>query len=125
MSDAPPPRIRVTLPAGEAGPVPGRLVSWHQEAGDWWAEVLVRVPAGAVGKVDGEDYSAVPRDAAPVQYVLQTLRQDIPEQRALVLHVAGCWAAEGRLTPVDTADRARGMLRFDDTSACDICHPTP
>lgn len=122
MSDTPPPRIRIALPAND---VPGRLVSWHQEAGGWWAEVLVRVPAGAVTRVDGEDYSGVPREAAAHGYVLQTLRQDIPEQRALVLHTAGCWAAEGRLTEVPDADRARAALGFDDTTACDICHPKP
>lgn len=121
---AEPPLPRITVaPAGR--PVTGRLHRWRQaEDGTWWAEVSVTVPATAVGQVPGEQYDNVPREAAAPTYVLQSLRHDTPAKRALVLHTAGCWAAEGRLTPV-AADLARTTLRFDDTTACNICNPEP
>lgn len=59
----PPPRVDV-LPAGR--PTPGRILRWRQAPdGKWWAEVTLYVPAEAVRQVDGQDYSAVPREAAP------------------------------------------------------------
>jgi hypothetical protein len=110
------PRIRVLLP----GDVPGRLTRWRQGPdGRWWAGVEVYVAADAVRQVSGEDYTGVPRVPADQQYVLQTL----PSAK-LVLHKVGCWAADGRLTPVPPG-HGDVTLRFDDTEPCQICTPKP
>lgn len=58
--------------------------------------------ATAVHPLEGEDYSHVPTERATgPQWVLQALRHDKPEQRVVVLHRVGCWAADGRLTPAN------------------------
>lgn len=124
MSDPPPPRVHVTLPDGR---VEARLLRWQQQDdGTWHAEVALTVPAGAVQKVDGEDYSAVPRVSAGLRYVLSTdTRAEAPRMQ---LHVEGrCFviakpAAWRRLTPCPDPVAA---LRFPDTTACTACRPAP
>jgi hypothetical protein len=64
-------------------------------------------------------YGCVPRTPADQQYVIQTL----PSAK-LVLHKSGCWAADGRLTPVPPG-QGGVALRFDDTEPCQICTPKP
>jgi hypothetical protein len=124
MSDSLPPRVRVTLPEA----TPGRITSWQQDQdGQWWAEITVRAPAAAVQQVPGEDYTAVPRQPAPPRYVLATDTRITPPM--MELHHAGCWAIAQparwrRITPV-AASVARGMPKFDDTTACEVCHPEP
>lgn len=126
MSDSLSPRIRVTLPEG-GGDTPGRLLRWRQdEAGAWWAEVTVHVPANAVTQVDGEDYSRVPREPAPPRYVLATDTRLTPP--AAELHLATCWeisrpATWRRITPMLDGVAGPDMLRFDDTTRCPLCLP--
>jgi hypothetical protein len=120
VSDPEPPRVRVHLP----GDAPARLLRWRQDQdGHWWAEVTTYVPADAVRPVDGEDYTAVPREPATPPapgYVIQTLPSG-----QLVLHRADCWAATGgRITPVPAGVEATA-LRFPDTEPCEICQPAP
>lgn len=131
MSDPPPPppRVHVTLPGG-GGQVPARILGWRQaDDGSWRAEVALTVPAGAVARVDGEDYSRVPRVPAPPRFVLVTSTP--PKGKpTMELHTATCWtlatvAPTQRVTPVPDAATARGMLGFDDTTACDVCQPQP
>lgn len=124
MPDTPAPRVNVTLPNGST--VEARLHARRQDAdGAWWYEVTLPVPADTVRPVDGEDYSTVPTErASGPQWVLQALRHDSPEQRALILHKTGCWAAEGRLTPCDD-QQARIFLREGWATACDACQPEP
>lgn len=130
MSDSPPrpPRVHLTLPGG--APVPARLLGWRQDPdGTWRAEVALTVPAGAVTQVDGEDYSQVPRVPAPPRFVLVTSTP--PKGKPVMeLHVVTCWtlatvSPTQRVTPVPDAATARGMLGFDDTTACDVCQPQP
>lgn len=117
------PRVTVTLPAGV---IEGRLNARRQDAdGRWWYQVTLTVPADTVHPIDGQDYSQVPTErAAGPRWILQTLRHDSPKQRALILHTAGCWAAEGRLTACDDT-QARIFLREGWATACDVCHPDP
>ncbi len=128
MSDQPPPRVRLTLPGGAV--VEARILGWQQQDdGAWRAEVALTVPAGAVARVASEDYAAVPRVPAPARYVLVTSTP--PKGRpTMELHTAGCWtlatvSPTQRVTPVPDAATARGMLRFADTTACDVCQPQP
>jgi hypothetical protein len=125
-----PPRVRVTLPDGRV--VTGRILRWRQGPdGEWWAEATWYVPAGAVQQVEGEDYSAVPREPAGPRYVLSTDDRRPPGTKpTMELHLADCFtlgqiAAWTRITPVPSAERARGMLQFDDTTPCDVCKPDP
>lgn len=124
MPDTPAPRVNVTLPSGEV--VEGRLHARRQDAdGAWWYEVTMPVPADTVRPIDGEDYSGVPTErASGQQWVLQALRHDSPDQRALILHKTGCWAAQGRLTPADDT-QARIFLREGWATPCDACEPAP
>ncbi|WSQ15215.1 DUF6233 domain-containing protein [Streptomyces sp. NBC_01231] len=124
MPEKPAPRVTVTLPGGRV--VHGHLHARRQDTdGRWWYEVSLSMPAAAVHPQDGEDYSHVPTEhAAGPQWVLQALRHDTPEKRALILHRAGCWAAEGHLTPADDT-QARIFLREVWATACDACHPAP
>lgn len=130
MTDSPPspgPQVRVTLPDGRR--VTGRLLRWRQDqAGVWWAEATVYVPARAVHPVDGEDYSAVERQPAEPRYVLSVDTRLKPPQA--VLHLTTCWTLDKpgsgtRITPMPDASKARGMLRFADTAACEACKPAP
>ncbi|MFJ9034788.1 DUF6233 domain-containing protein [Streptomyces sp. NPDC102274] len=57
-------------------------------------------------------------------WVLQALRHDTPDQRALVLHRAGCWTAEGRLTPA-RATEAAAFVKHGWATACGVCKPAP
>jgi hypothetical protein len=120
------PRVTVTLPGGVR--VDGRLLARRQQPdGSWRYEVAIPVPAAAVSPVDGEDYDQVPteRQAVEEPFVLQALRHDSPEHRALVLHRSGeCWATEGRRTGA-TADEAAFFLKQGWATACDACHPNP
>lgn len=139
MSDQPtdpPPRVDI-LPAGR--PAPGRILRWRQAPdGHWWAEVTLYVPAEAVRQVDGQDYTAVPREAAappaspppagPAFVLTADTRPGQP--RTATLHKGDCWtlgdtASWIRTTPISDAATAAGMLRFDDTTPCDICTPRP
>lgn len=114
--------MNVTLPGGRT--TEGRLHARRQDPdGNWWYQVTIAVPAEAVRPVDGEDYSSVPTERATVtgpRWVLQALRHDTPDERALVLHRADCWAAEGRLVPADDK-QARIFLREGWATACDVC----
>ncbi len=127
-SPPPPPRVHLTLPGGAV--VEARLLGWQQaDDGSWLPEVALTVPAGAVTRVDGEDYAAVPRVSAPARYVLVTSTP--PKGRpTMELHLTTCFtlgsvAFHQRVTPVGSADLARDALRFPDTSACDLCKPEP
>ncbi|MFE7394533.1 DUF6233 domain-containing protein [Streptomyces sp. NPDC057582] len=124
MSEQPAPRVTVTLPGGRA--VAGRLHARRQDAGQWLYEVSIEVPAAAVLPVDGEDYGQVPTERAGgrPEWVLQALPQDTPDQRALVLHSADCWAAQGRLTPASGSEAAI-FVQHGWATACDVCKPTP
>jgi len=125
--DEPPPRVDVHLPAGRT--TPGRIRRWRQGPdGRWWAEVTIHVPAGAVGKVDGEDYSNVPREPAGPRYAMTADTRLKPP--AAEIHRVNCpvvispasWLI---VTAIESARDARAMLRFDDTTACTACHPDP
>jgi hypothetical protein len=129
MPDSPPPRIRVTLP--DDRDLPGHLLRWRQDPdGQWWAEITLHIPATAISKVDGQDYSAVPREpATPApRYVLATdtrLRPPVAE-----LHQATCWtldkpAAWLRITPIPDAAQARDQARIPGTLICTGCTPEP
>lgn len=111
-----PPRVRLNFP----GDAPARLRRWRQDQnGQWWAELTVYAPAGAVRRVSGEDYAAVPRIPAGTGCVVQTLPSG-----QLVLHRADCWAAGGRTTPVPPGTE-KSALKFSDTEPCEICRPQP
>jgi hypothetical protein len=127
--DAPPPRVEVRLPDGRT--LPGRLLAWRQGPdGRWWAQAVIQIPADAIGKVAGEDYSRVPRE--PVQPAGPRYVMEVDERRpngGSTIHDADCWTLDepadwARLTPLD-ADQARGQLAFDGTTACTVCNPTP
>ncbi|MFB6783152.1 DUF6233 domain-containing protein [Streptomyces sp. NPDC056352] len=125
MSEQPAPRVTVTLPGGRA--VAGRLHARRRDAeGQWVYAVSIEVPAEAVRPVDGEDYGQVPTERAGdrPEWVLQALPQDTPNQRALVLHRAGCWAAQGRLTRASDSEAAI-FVQHGWATACDVCKPTP
>jgi hypothetical protein len=135
MTDPPaPPRVRVRLPGGRT--VTGRLLAWRQDAdGVWQPEVALTVPAAAVAPVDGEDYAGVPRIAADPPagpgFAVATARlAGADGKQRLILHVADCWAIPTPgpavlVTPVPDARQAAAMLKFADTSACDVCNPAP
>lgn len=132
MSDpaVPPPQVEVRLPDGRT--TSGRLLSWRQGPdGNWRALVSLQVPASAISKMPGEDYTSVPRKAAAPGYVLATDTRIQPGSRPTqTLHKADCLiigkrAGWTRVTPVDGADQARDALRFDDTTACEMCSPEP
>lgn len=106
--------------------IAGHLHSRRQDAdGRWWYEVSIDVPVRAVQPVKGEDYSQVPtgRPGGP-EWVLQALRHDTAERRAVVLHVPECWAADGRLMPATEAQAAI-FIREGWATACDVCKPAP
>lgn len=127
VSEQPPPRVTVTLPDGRV--IDGRLHARRQRADGWWYEVAIEVPAGAVTPVDGEDYSAVPttRETVETRYVVDNGLPPVDGKARLQLHVAGCWALDrrpgARVTDVEDARQARGLLRFEDTVACEVCKP--
>ncbi len=126
-SDSPDPQVRVTLPGGRV--TTGRLRRWRQDqTGAWLADVALSVPAAAVQQIDGEDYSTVEREPTEPRYVLSTDTRLKPP--TLELHLATCWtlakpATGTRITPVPDPGQARGMLTFDDTTACEVCRPKP
>ncbi len=77
----------MTLPGGRA--VVGRLLARRQEAdGQWLFQVALGIPAAAVAPIEGEDYTHVPTERASRPWVLEALRHDRPDQRAVVL--PGC-----------------------------------
>lgn len=122
------PRVRVTLPGGQV--VDGLLLSWRQDPdGTWVPAVAIEVPASAVTRVDGEDYSHVPREPAGQRYVIVTRHGPVGGKPKMILHTADCWAIDRkyaiRVTDCPTPELARGALRFDDTTACDVCRPEP
>lgn len=83
------------------------------------------MPAAAVQPVEGEDYTQVPTERAPgKEWVLQSLPSDRPEQRAVVLHKVGCWAAKKRLEAVDS-DMAAIFIKEGWATACEGCEPDP
>lgn len=114
--------MTVTLPGGRA--VVGQLLARRQEAdGQWVFQVALDLPAAVVAPVPGQDYSDVPTERTPRQWVLEALRHDRPDQRAGVLHTDGsCWAAQRRLTPIP-ADQARIFLREGWATSCEACKP--
>ncbi|MFJ9034724.1 DUF6233 domain-containing protein [Streptomyces sp. NPDC102274] len=123
----PAPRVTATLPGGHTVEV--HLRARRRDADGWWYEVSidsVELPADAVRPIADEDYSQIPTTGADdtAAWVLQALRHDTPDQRALVLHRAGCWTAEGRLTPANTTE-AKAFVRHVWATACDVCKPAP
>jgi hypothetical protein len=130
VSEPTPPRVTVTLPDGTV--VDGRLHARRQRAdGTWWYDVAVEVPAGAVTPVDGEKYGAVPteREQVEVRYVVDNGLPPVDGKPRLQMHVAGCWVidkrAGARVTAIPDAGQARGLLKFEDTVACEVCKPEP
>lgn len=131
VSEHPAPRVTVTLPGGRT--INGHLHARRQQTdGRWQYEVSVEVPAEAVRPVNGEDYSGVAttRAAPPEpQYVVDNGLPPVDGKPRLELHVAGCWVidrrAGARVTAVADARQARGLLRFEDTVACEACRPEP
>ncbi|MFE3601372.1 DUF6233 domain-containing protein [Streptomyces sp. NPDC059142] len=121
MNDEVGPLVEVTLPGGRR--VEGRLHARQQQTdGRWLYRVCVAVPAEAVTPVAGEDYQRVPTERAHRQ-VLEALRHDRPDHRALLLHTGeDCWAARGRLTPA-SPEQARAFIREGWATACDACRP--
>lgn len=125
----PPPRAHLTLPGGHRVEVG---VLRRVQRGDGWRYVVeLDVPAAAVARIDGEDYSAVPtvREAPAGGFVLVTTTPPNAPP-SMELHTATCWGLNSvtrdqRLTPVDSADVARAMLTFGDTTACTTCVPEP
>jgi hypothetical protein len=124
MSDAPPPRVHVTLPGGRR--VEARLLRWRQQDGAWQAEVALTIPAAAVQQVAGEDYSQVPRVPAPPSYVLATDTRLTPPTGEV--HRADCWciaqpAAWRRVIPFLDGVTPDAMARWPDTTLCGVCRP--
>lgn len=117
--------MTVALPGGRM--VEGSLQARRQEAdGRWVYEVCLDVPAAAVRPVKGQDYSGVPTERAVIErWVVEAMRHDRPENRAVVLHTGeDCWAAQGRLTPAST-DQAKIHLREGWATRCEVCQPDP
>lgn len=129
MSDPPPPRIRLALPGRRD--LPGRLTGWRQdETGAWWAEVTIHAPAAAVQRIEGEDYTQVPREPAGPRYVMVAALNPDGGKRSAEIHTAGCFAIPRksslhRVMDMPDAEAARGMLQFDDTTPCTVCRPEP
>jgi hypothetical protein len=130
VSEQPPPRVKVTLPDGTV--VGGRLHARRRRAdGTWWYGVAVEVPAGAVTPVAGEKYDGVVtvREQVEVQYVVDNGLPPVNGKPRLQMHVAGCWVidkrAGARVTAIPDAGQARGLLKFEDTGACEVCRPEP
>ncbi|MFG1809735.1 hypothetical protein [Streptomyces sp. NPDC049040] len=126
MTESEPPRIRVILPGSRE--VPGRLIRWRQDKrGLWWAQVELYVPGGAVNRLPGEDYAAVPREPATPdapRYVLAVDTRDSPPTAEL--HLETCWELRRhvrwrRVTPLLDGLDGPDMLRFDDTTRCPVC----
>lgn len=126
-----PPHVEVGLPGGRT--VPGRLLRWRRDAaGRWWAEITTHVPAGAVRQVDGEDYTAVPREpAVPTErvYLLVSYVQKRPEP-LLTVHELGCFTVKEnlwryRIQEISALDARTMLAKFADTKACTLCHPEP
>lgn len=115
--------MQLTLPGGRTAPA--RLLRWHQGPdGTWRAEVALTVPAGAVRQVDGEDYSAVPREPAepPLPaWVIAPIGRD-PDAPHEVHDAARCWLVRSGRTV--TRDEARAAIAQGAT-ACDVCRPEP
>jgi hypothetical protein len=128
MSDQSPTASRPGQPPRHRD-LPGRITGWQQDkTGRWWAEVEVRVPAGAVQRVAGEDYTQVPRAPAEPQFVLAADSRTRPPTAEL--HLATCWliaqpAAWRRVTPLPDADQARAQLKIPGTLVCTVCRPEP
>jgi hypothetical protein len=115
--------VTVILPGGRVAE--GALHARRQdEDGSWWYRVAIEVPAAAVRRIKGEEYGAVPTERPDRRWVLQSLRHDAPDKRAVDLHRVDCWAVEGRLTPA-TTDQAKIFLREGWATPCTICHPNP
>lgn len=119
------------LPGGRTAP--GRLLRWRQDkTGAWWAEVTTHVPAGTVGQVDGEDYSAVPREpAAPAEptFLLVSPTTERP-QPLITVHRPDCftvkrYSTHHRIQEISARDARTMIAKFGDTEACQICHPEP
>jgi Family of unknown function (DUF6233) len=123
VSDSPPsPRVSVTLPGGRT--VSARLLRWVQTPdGTWRAEVALAVPARAVTPVDGEDYSAVPRERPEPSelWVIAPIGRD-PDGPHEVHDAARCWLLRGGRTV--TRDEARAAIAQGAT-ACTVCRPEP
>jgi len=120
-----PPRVRVTLPGGRV--VDGLLLGWRQDPdGGWVPAVAIEVPAGAVTRVAGEDYSQVPRTPAGPRYVVQRMAPLNGKPRR-ELHTGNCWMYTRDpllTTPVDTAEEAADLIR-EGAIACEVCRPKP
>lgn len=115
--------MSVALPGGRT--VEGGLLSRHRDdKGQWWYRVALDIPVAAVRPVDGHDYTAVPTDTADPapssQWVLEALPHDREGRRALTLHKPGCWAAGGRLTPVEDPKQVQVFLREKWAMPCEI-----
>lgn len=128
-SPPPPPRARLTLPGGHRTEV--GVLRRVQTADGWRYEVVLDVPAAAVAPIPGEDYAAVPtvREAPAGGFVLVTTTPPNAPP-TMELHLASCWGLhtvtrDQRLTPVDSAEVARAMLQFGDTTGCAVCEPEP
>lgn len=89
------------------------------------------MPAAAVRPLPGQDYSGVPTrtpaegPGTATAWVLQPLRHDRPDQRAVVLHERGCWVApEDSGLIIAETKYARVFLREGRAVPRKACHPT-
>lgn len=129
-ADDPPPRVEVRLPDGRT--LPARIHAWRQDPdGNWWADLSIAAPAGAIRQLDGQDYSHVPRHPNGPRYVIARDTRLKPGQAGVAtIHDHGCWmldepAKHVELRPLDGPEQARHALAFADTDACTICNPVP
>ncbi|WP_307628719.1 DUF6233 domain-containing protein [Streptomyces turgidiscabies] len=117
--------MTVTLPGGHR--IEGGLQARRQEPdGSWVYRVVLDIPAAAVRPIEGQDYAGVPTErAAAERWVVEAMRHDRPENRAVVLHTGeDCWAAQGRLTPASRV-QAKIHLREGWATRCEACQPDP
>lgn len=117
------------MPGGQV--VGARLLGWtRRAAGRWVASVEVEgpveVPGDAVVRLAGEDYSGVPRVRERVYAIVTDLNLRGDPLSAQV-HDVECWEVprastdRKRVTRLESARQAAGMLMWKDTKPCTLC----
>ncbi|MFJ2510789.1 DUF6233 domain-containing protein [Streptomyces griseoviridis] len=84
---------------------------------------LITAPDGQKGSNPGLAAPCPRRPSPRAGRISCGLRGRKPEGRILILHTAGCWAPQGRLTPVTDADQVQVFLRETWARPCDVCAP--